>query len=531
MTEAADKDLSREWTVADRYAALLPEIEAALRSQSGVVVKESAARIVFRLIVNGETFYAKQYRTPTLTDKTRFAFAQSKGRKEWDLLNAAHTAGAAVPAPVAYFERRQGALLGENWLVTAGILDAQPWKDWLESRYDCFAGCGDLARKRTVIEALAECLCGFYRTGLAHNDLHPGNLLFHEQSGRFILLDIAGALKATPSPTHVLKSLAQFAAYFQLYGSRLDRARFWRAFVEAMKWPASKRKDLARKLERQAEAWNHSFWEQRRKRVFENNKDYQTLPGDGVRGSHKRSANLPVDGIHDRLQFLLAGGAVLKDGRATRVVKGELKCADGSTLPVVLKAFKVKKTGQAIKDLFRGSRGARCWQSSLDFELRRIASPAAYLYADRTMSGGLISSLFLTADVGPLPKIYQYFPSLLETRDRRQIRGFIHAFAHEMARMHRRCLYHGDLKGDNVFVVTEPRLQFLFIDIDQSTTRKAFSEMLAVRDLSQILKEFRKWATPRQHLRFLRAYLQGLGKPEKALRAWAAKITAKAPAV
>jgi len=529
MTESlASEHTVTNWELHPHYEDLRAAFELQLQQKAVDVVKDSAVRLVYRFKVGGNIFYVKSYKQATRLDKARYLIAPSKGRQEWQNLQKAYAAGLAVPEPVGYYEDKHSTLPYDNYLITRAIEDSQEFLGYLESKYDCYAGLGDLQEKRSIINSLAELIASLYRNAIIHNDLHPRNILYQSAAKKFHIVDWADiTFLQSMSEQDFFKQLARFSGYFMLYASRLDRCFFLRVFMRAAKIDNSRYKELQRQLEQDAENWNLQFWQKRRQRVFVVNKDYRQIQESKFKGFCSRAAGFEDD-VTVQLDELLLSTEVIKEGRATKLLQVSYQPNDKRpAVSAVLKIYKPKKKINLLKDLFRKSRAAKCWQASLDFQLRRHNCPEALLYVDQHKGGLLQNNMFLSVDIAPAKTIYSYFNNTFTggVADKVAKQHFIRCFANEMARMHRRGLYHGDLKGDNIYVRQDGRVtRFIFIDLDAVTARSGLSERLALRDVSRLNCEFCKWASRQDRLRFLRQYLIGRSISLTKCRDWLTKI-------
>lgn len=179
----ADRAAPIAWQAGD------PRILAALRTvlagppEPGEILQANPRRTLCtrslalpeRLRVVLKTHHTATGRHP-LRERMKSALGRSPARREWDALEALHAQGIAVPRPLA----RGRAASGDEVVVLEYVEGRPLARAFAEA---------DAGSRRLLVEALAATLEALARSGRIHGDLHLGNLLVAEPSGRVVLLD------------------------------------------------------------------------------------------------------------------------------------------------------------------------------------------------------------------------------------------------------------------------------------------------------------------------------------------------------
>ncbi|MBT7162347.1 MAG: hypothetical protein HN904_06175 [Victivallales bacterium] len=175
-----------EWAFADDTSSLVrTSLVSGQWHRGAVLVKENRRRRVFRCDLPGEArpLYVKQDLPCGLFDwlKSRF---RCRARQEFDALAAVRAAGVAAAYPLGW-----AASAGGGFLATEGV----PGQDL----GDLFWPGGVLspeAHSLRFLVPLARFLNRMVRAGVAHPDMHAGNIMvsLDQEAPRFALLDLYG---------------------------------------------------------------------------------------------------------------------------------------------------------------------------------------------------------------------------------------------------------------------------------------------------------------------------------------------------
>jgi tRNA A-37 threonylcarbamoyl transferase component Bud32 len=191
------------------FTILLPsrtgDIERWSRGEiRGEVVKENAARTVWRVAVGSPALYIKRFPRELFRDRAK---------KEASMLKALEEAG--IPCPRLAATGRDDS---NSYIITEEIPDAPLLRDLLERGGDA----------RALVVALGHLVRNLQDAGFEHGDLHVGNILARD--GTLYVMDVHRARKsARLSASRRLDGLVFTAMSFLELRPKADLARFLRA--------------------------------------------------------------------------------------------------------------------------------------------------------------------------------------------------------------------------------------------------------------------------------------------------------------
>jgi len=152
----------------------------------------------------------------------RRLFDRWRAQRELAALRRLRTAGLPVPVPIA-IQRK-----GRSWeLVTELLEGAVPLREIIAGRAPWPATPGALAR------GLGRLLAALHVAGIAHGDLHAGNVMI-DAAGEPWLVDLAHVGRRARGPAHSVSELVRLAADVREQVSVTFRARFLLAFLHAL---------------------------------------------------------------------------------------------------------------------------------------------------------------------------------------------------------------------------------------------------------------------------------------------------------
>jgi tRNA A-37 threonylcarbamoyl transferase component Bud32 len=301
----------------------------------GEVVKENAARTVWRVPAGRPALYVKRFPPELFRDRAR---------KEAAMLRALEEAGIPCPRLVAVGRDGSG-----SYVVTEEIPDAPVLKDLLEKGGDA----------RSLLVALGTLVRTMQDAGFEHGDLHVGNVLARGKT--LYVMDVHRARKSSRlSASRRLDGLAFTAMSFLELRPLTDVARFLRAAgCEA-----------GEKVWTRLRTMLHRYYAGREKRCVEGGRGF------GVRGRvyHRTEADV---------EKLLAW--VRSDRRTPVKVEGT-------------RGLYRSDDGLFLKQMKRG-RAVRYWRSAHGLGVRNIGTPRLLAASDSWVVGDWVDAPDLYAFV------------------------------------------------------------------------------------------------------------------------------------
>ena len=255
------------------------------------LVKEGAARTVWRLKRDGKTYYVKRYKFPTLLDRLRFALFRSKADREMHSMLLARQAGLNVPSPVACGEQRKCSFLVENLLITAGIENAVDLITFIRRDFEKLAKAEAARFLIRGARLLASTIRKMHDAQLDHRDLHAGNILvsYDRKELSFFVLDLHSLRRRRLTLSRRIKVLAHFGLFFKSFIGLTVLARFFEAYFLPDRLSAEKRKALLKACSRAVQAARLSQYRKRDLRSLRANRYFAPLRVGEFRGWFRRT--------------------------------------------------------------------------------------------------------------------------------------------------------------------------------------------------------------------------------------------------
>jgi hypothetical protein len=340
-----------------------------LRSGQAQIVKHGAHRTVYRVALDGLTFYLKHFRLCDLRSWCRQLIRPTKARMEYQ--RAVALADRQVPTitPLALGECGSGFRPGESFLITQALDDAQPLGAFLDRTLPTLSPARQARVGQRLAVELGRVVARLHDGGIVHDDLHPANLLVRLEGDepRLFVIDLHPVRLGRPLGWRASrKNLIVLNRWFSMRVSRSDRLRFWRAYWRARnlgEGDPSRRDDQGDELERRTWQANLAFWKHRDRRCLGNNRSFRRVHSAVAAGHAVTDVNAAA------LEALLAdpdepfrrpGVTLLKDSRSSTVAEFDLP-VNGSMRRVIYKRFRVTSWSDPWAALVRRSPALRSW--------------------------------------------------------------------------------------------------------------------------------------------------------------------------
>ena len=175
------------------------------------------------------------------------------------------------------------------------------------------------------------------------------------------------------------------------------------------------------------------------------------------------------------------------------------------------KEFHDRDMMEKLKAFFRSTRARRAFKAGKLLLEHGFCTPIPVMYGVERSFCFPIKNFLITNGVDG-KKTYQYFesrfPTPLSSNSVAEKRALINAAGHEIGRLHRKGIFHGDLRVGNIIIQGRGRSALLFF-IDNERTRyyKALPMRKRLKNLVQLNMASLAQITKTDRLRFLDSYI------------------------
>lgn len=456
------------WLAGDE--ALRATLEAAIEgSTPGAVIAETPRRRVVQLHASEAShplvlkhFRARPATSAGVTSRASWkrALGRSAAAREWRALDA--LAAQDLPAPTPRAHARRG---DEEW-VAMDFVSHRPLADALRT--------ASAADRRELVDGLGLILRRLRIAGIAHGDLHHGNVLLSDD-GEPVLVDWQRARLTRALRAHARDLASLEFSLARLGLSRTDRLRLRRAALGS----AATRATLLAAGER-VEAFAHDHYRGRTRRSRSDGGGQ--LRVDPVLGPGMRARDFSNDAVREacaaHTAALEAGAAnVLKDDARARVTRLR---AGGRAL--IAKEVTKAGLGRRLADPLRGSPAERGWVGGHGLLARGlgVARPLAWLARGGSRGG----SILLLADVAERGCLEAAAPAAIDSD------GLLRL----LLGLHRRGVDHGDLQASHVYGLATGTP--VLIDLEGVRFRRRLDDDARLRALAELNASLPEAALP-----------------------------------
>ncbi len=563
MTEAIRLEVGGvRWEVMPRHRAALFDATGLrladwLADGRARVVKQAPHRTIYRVGLDGLTFYLKHYPVCDLRGWLRQLVRPSKARSEYRKALAVAARGVPTFVPLGVGEERARFGAGASYLLTENLEETEPLDAFLETALPRLAPARRTRLRQALAVSLGELVARMHEAGVRHNDLHPANVLVRVEADRPVLylIDLHTVRLGGPLDWRASHAnLAMLNRWFSLRADRTDRLRFWYAYWKARTGEARAvwaggllgtvagtqparvvLPVLARELEERTWASNLAFWRGRDRRCLRRNRYYRkvwTPASLGHAVTDLDPAVLAALAADPDEPFRRPGVKLLKDSRSSTVVELEVP-VNGAPRRVICKRFRVTGWSEPVANLLRRSPALRSWVQGHGLRERRLPTARPLLVLHRCGRGLLREGYLLTEKIEGAVDLHAFLAALadLPPREGRAVlRRRLELIARLVRELHRRQLSHRDLKAANLLTAL-PRPDVAidegcplawFIDLVGVERFRRLPRSRRVQNLARLNASFlaHPGLTRTDRLRFLRAYLQWGLHGSEGWKAW-----------
>jgi tRNA A-37 threonylcarbamoyl transferase component Bud32 len=439
----------------------------------------------------GKGVFLKRDRTKGWMELLKYLVFPSKGRKEWFIAYQLGKRNLNIPRPMGWMERVHRGWVKESYYLSEAVESGAPLSELTH-----------LLKDGRISSELVKMITRMHASGLLHKDLHAGNFLWDGVS--FYLTDLhrARILKSL-SLNQKLWNLAHLFHSLRLVWGEEDQVHFLgEYFVGEHISPEKKRKYL-HKIHFWMDRLQRRQWQSRTKRCLKESTEFSVKKEKGITIYLRNDLSL------DRLKKVIESHLTFVREKPSDLLKNspEVKVSlveDGKG-KVYVKQFCYPHFWDCMKDTFRFSKGLKAWSGGNGLRARGITSPKTLALMERKRGLALRESfLVMESSVNGL-EMDRYI--LKGFGDFQRKRRFIKAFAKWLSHLHKKDLYHRDMKTCNILVSENgDRWEFFLIDLEDVLLDEKVNEKILFRNFLQLNTSIPNFLTRTERLRFFKTY-------------------------
>ncbi|HVP28635.1 MAG TPA: lipopolysaccharide kinase InaA family protein [Myxococcota bacterium] len=454
-----------------------PETRAAVEAWlsgalPGVELRDNPRRRIVRLDLGaGHALVLKLFRTASgrhaMRERWKARVGLSPAAREARALREASRGGAPVAEALGLARLDDGDVL-----LALRLVGGMPLSEALRRAP---------RERRQLLRSLGRAMADLHRAGLAHGDLHHGNVLVADD--RPILLDLQHARALTRE--RALRDAGFLEHSLRPLVSAPDRVRVLRAALGLSPRPTPRDRASLRGVLAAGDARAREHARSRTRRALRPGRAYAALAHGAERGLRVRE--LPEDVV---LEALRRHRAVQGGGGAegARVLTGDgrsrVSAVRVGSDALVVKEVLPRGGLRPLADLVRGSPGRRAWRAGHGLLFRGIGAARPLAYLERRRLGLPIASVVLLEDLSadrPADR------AALEAPDDFPPAHVVETLGRVAIALHRQGVLHDDLKASHVLLRATPRgLEARLIDLEGLRLDAALSETARLRALAQL---------------------------------------------
>jgi tRNA A-37 threonylcarbamoyl transferase component Bud32 len=228
--------------------------------------------------------------------------------------------------------------------------------------------------------------------------------------------------------------------------------------------------------------------------------------------------------------FHLAGCEIIKDQRKIKVARIKLKIR-GDAKTVYLKRYNAFSWRYRFGSIFQSSGAVRSLQGAVILSEAGIPTVRPLAAVDSRSWGMLNGSFFLSEEIenGKTADAY-WREQLLTIKGKdgmRRRKRFVSAIGELFRSLHKRDVYHNDLKDANILVRPDSSgcaEEFYLLDLEGIRRYRKLNRRRQIKNLVQLNRTLGKYLRASDKLRFLESYLGSSFSNRIDKRAWVAGV-------
>jgi tRNA A-37 threonylcarbamoyl transferase component Bud32 len=467
---------------------------SSIRERGGEVLKDSKWRWAALIrLSNGRRLFLKRDKTKGWTEGLKYLFSPSKGRKEFLITTQLERRGLPVPRPLGWMER--------------------VWKGWVQESYYLSVGIGtgvsfieeaERSKEARSIHVLAKTVRRFQEAGLFHRDLHGGNFLWEDDNLFLIDLHRARLVKTLTLRRRLWDLSHLFHSLRSMWGEE-EYLRFLDQYIEGGFDGSPKREILLQKIHPIMNRLQRRQWRSRTKRCLKESTEFTVQREKGIRYFHRRDFPL------DRLKRVTERHRDLVREKSVSLIKYSpevmVSILSDEAERICVKQFRYPSFWGRMKEHFRRSKGFKSWRAANGVRARGLSSLKPFALAERGDWIGLKESFLLMEAPVNDQEMDRYILKGFENLKKKRL--FIGTFARWLDGLHRRRLYHKDMKTCNILISERAETwNFQLLDFEDLLMDEDINRKKLFKNLLQLNTSTPRVMTRVDRYRFFREYLR-----------------------
>lgn len=464
------------------------------KDSGGKCIGESKWRWAgFLNLPEGKRIFLKRDLTKDWMESLKYMIFPSKGRKEWFIAYQLGKRHINIPKPIGWLERIDKGFVRESYYLSEAIASK-----------GSLAESTELLRDEKIIAELIRMLIKMHNAGLFHQDLHAGNFLWDGESLFLIDLHRAKLLRSL-SLSQRLWNFAQIFHSLRVVFGKEEQLKFLNLYFEGDSISPQKVEEYLRKIYSWMDHLQKRQWKSRTRRCLRDSTEFSVIEGDGVTFYHRR--DFPLDRLKGTIEKHRAIGQQTPSSLIKQSPEVKVSVFQEEGTRVCVKQFCYLHWWDRLKERLRRSKGIKAWLGGNVLKVRGLPSIKPLALVEQNNWFGKTES-FLIMEAPEAGKELDRF-LCKGFRGHEESRGLAKAFAHWLASLHQKGIYHQDMKACNILVSTIDQVwDFKLLDLEDIRFDKKVDERKLFKNLLQLNTSIPSHIAATDRLRFLREYLK-----------------------
>lgn len=458
----------------------------------GRVISESKWRWAGFFSLGDKDIFLKRDKSKGLIELLKYSILPSKGRREWFISFKMRKNNLPVAEPLGWLERIKKGFVRESYFVSEFIVSGIPLNE-----------CVSILKDGVFLSKIAKTLLNIHFSGIYHEDLHAGNLLWNGETIFVIDLHRVKLLKSLSLNQKLLNIASLFHS---LRGIWEEKEQF--DFIKEYFKRESKDINLfdhLRRIHLLMEKLQNRQWRSRTKRCIKESSEFSVIKDNGSIIYHQKNfyVDLIKKGLDEHLRIIKK--------EPEKLVKFDKKsiisCLKNGGKIIFIKQFPYKYLKDRLIGNIYYSKGLRAWIGGNGLKVRDISTIPIYALLERKEYFLLKDSFLFMESIPDSKEMDRYIIENLKPKGLK--RKFIKEFAFWLASIHQKGIYHLDMKTCNILVrFNGARWEFYLLDLEDIRLDRSVKEKQLFRNLLQLNTSIPDMIKKTDRLRFFKEYLK-----------------------